>query len=396
LPSFTASDPIKATILERREDGSLLVEVPILVVTPRLDLSKTDGGGKGSISIGEAELDQMVENFSIWPKPVAMGFDGLDGHQDQRGGPQLAFVKGLRRRGANLFARVELDSLAADLFTRFRATSIEALRNPKTPTGSFTGWVATGGIFTNSPAADTTFEIAAGSEAILADLRLAASCKFNIPADGREESEMPNTETAKTTAELQSAVSLAEDAKKHAEGSMRATEEKLHATQTKLSASMARNVELDADLAEAQSKAGDLKTSKLSLEAKVENLERETSKLAASLKATSDEAQSKLIRETAAAAVESGMSAAYFEGVDDDPLAWFTAKGFTNVKALEDLVELQPKVEKVSATSAGRKPTDAPDTLPKEARDKLERLGLGDSKYDNVENEGDLIPLRSK
>ncbi len=111
---LNVTDPLAAKVIERRKDGSALVEVPVLTVQDTVDFSITEGGGSKKGTIPDAALREMADNFTRWPRPVGVGFSGIDdGHQRDKAGPQLAFARSARYESGTLWVVAELDPAVA-------------------------------------------------------------------------------------------------------------------------------------------------------------------------------------------------------------------------------------------------------------------------------------------
>ncbi len=147
-------EAVQIKVLKRRDNGSGVIEIPIITIS--------------GDAITIEEMQEMVANHEHFPiVPV-----GVSPHRefDDRAGFSPAFLENPSLRNGVLFA--ELD-LIAPLFHEvvelggWRSFSIEARKNLKTTTqqGAVTralkGWVIVGGVFTNRPAVDAHFKIAA-------------------------------------------------------------------------------------------------------------------------------------------------------------------------------------------------------------------------------------------
>jgi len=91
-------------------------------------------------------------------------------------------------------------------------------------------------------------------------------------------------------------------------------------------------------------------------------------------------------------AIDRGVSAKHFEGVDENAVAWFNNR-FVTVEAFSQFVDALPTVTD-SATSSGRKP-DGQANLSSESRKRLLRMGL-DPKYAGVTNEDQILEMAAK
>ena len=119
-------EPQEATVLERRDDGSGRVQIPLLRVHAEIDFTKTAGGGpeKGKITL--TMLRQMVSSFDSIPGPVPIGFSD---HTDDRSGPAPGFIESVFIDGDVLWGVLDLNVMAMSSvvdFKEWRGFSIEA------------------------------------------------------------------------------------------------------------------------------------------------------------------------------------------------------------------------------------------------------------------------------
>lgn len=146
--------PIK--VITRRENGSGVIEIPIAATSQVF----------GALTVDI--MRDFVANFDSFPiVPV-----GVSPHRDfgDRAGFSPAFINSVELRDDMLFGRLDL---IAPLFAEvvelggWRGFSVEARKNLKTTIGNgevtrnISGWVLVGGVFTNRPAVDSHFKIAA-------------------------------------------------------------------------------------------------------------------------------------------------------------------------------------------------------------------------------------------
>lgn len=185
--------PVELRVVRERPDGSGgVIEIPILS-TGTIDTGLTAGGGNTKHEIGVEVLGQIAENFTRYQKPVPVGFLG---HGEDRSGPQPVFVDGLSVRGGRLYATLDLNAYAFGLVVRersYRGFSVEISRDLKTATGEFQGWVLTGGIFTNRPAADVNFRIAAEGQGDSRAETAIATTYFRLEGGGEKGQHMSET-----------------------------------------------------------------------------------------------------------------------------------------------------------------------------------------------------------
>ena len=179
LGSYGAADPISATILESRADGTGKVRIPLIRSGQEIDNRLTAGGGKGKTRVGRAEIESMIRNFETWPGPVPFGEAPHVGF-GERSGPQDAFIESLSAEqvGDYLVLFGVIDIVDAGMFARFpkfRGASIEFFDSPTVATEKFEGWTLVGGVLTNRPATDVHFK---GMVAASADLSATARLEF--------------------------------------------------------------------------------------------------------------------------------------------------------------------------------------------------------------------------
>ena len=398
-----AASPLEARVTEQRDDGSALVEVPVMVVTDTLDLGKTQTGSNAKIAFGLAELREMAANFSLWPMPVAVGFDGFDGHQKQRAGPQRAFVNALRVVGDVLMAVVDLGSAAAGLVVKdraYRGFSMEALKNPKTPTVDLVGWVLTGGIFTNQPATDSQFRIAASSEDITEDARGTHLAKLNVnnlgKAPRREDTAMDEGKTALAQADL----ALANKANDALRVELAEEKGRYEDTRTKLATALTSQADKDEALVKSEVELSAKRGEVTALTAERDKLRRQVTELSAQVTERDDaDLAAKIVALSEAAVADGRIAASFFEGVEKDPLSWFRGKGFVNTEALENVIQCATPVKAAAAVSSGKAPEPNPDTaadkMTEDRKAQLVALGI-DPKFVDVDNEDELRALMAK
>lgn len=349
-----AGKPLKARVLERLESGGAVVEVPVITETAELDLRRTHGGGEGKVSITGEHLRQMASNFGAWPKPVTVGFDGIDpGHDRDTGGPSSAFVESLTVRGTALWATVTLSGMLAGLIIEgaYRASSMEARLNPKTPTAEFEGWVLTGFIFTNNPATDTTFKIAATGEIESAEMGT-ASVPFDKPglSEAKKESAMDPITAASEKAGKSESVSLTFHNEKveGVKAQLTASEERVRTLSETNETLREQVVNLRADYDAARAKADTAKdeaaTEKATASRAVSEarnlrdsnrqLQEQIVELTAKVNEVDAANLSLKVTDTITETIKAGVRPAVFEGHESNAADWMRAK-FTSFEEFE-------------------------------------------------------------
>jgi hypothetical protein len=363
---LAADAPSAGRLILERDDGSSVVEVPITVLTDSLDLDRTEGGGGRVMSIGGDMLDQMVRNFSRWPKPVGVGFDGLDGHQPERGGPQMAFVNKLRVDRGTLVAEIDLGPQATEMVVRQRD-----------------GWVLTGGIFTNNPATDTQYQIAAtecDSPWPDSATRVYLRSPFVLPArEGQKEHSMDKENVRPSGAGGDETVSLrfhemklseVRDGKAAAEAKVDSLTAQMRAAQDDAEKWRSKATEADSKQATSTDELAALRAKGNRLEVELKASRDANTQLTASLNETVQKLKDSEARTMATEvkrvvleAIDQGVPPAIFEGYTADPADWVTSK-FASLEAFKTFVESLGGVAKSSAGVAfksGHDPADDKD-----------------------------------
>lgn len=383
---LTAVDPSPLRILTRNRDGSGVIEMPVLVETPRLDLSRA-AGGSGVTSFGLDDLSTIVENFRLWPGPVPIN---VSPHRpySETSGPAPGFIEDMRVDGKRLMARVFLtrELFASVSAGQWRGFSVDAVRDPKLPTIELQGWAVVGGVFTNRPATDTTFALDPAT-AIAAETRVMFTA-ISAPAARKGVQKMSEQITA-DTASLEA--QLAE--RDH-------TIETLETRSSELRAEFAKvKAELEESRAEAFRMKGELQTltgetrrkesMKAELETRLDKLEVENQQLKAQLDNETELREGREVLEVIKVALATrNIPPVFFAGHEENPAAWLRAN-FASLDALRKFCETAPRL-KTTALSSGRSPEDAaPTAVDKDVAAELKRLGL-DPSYVGVTKATDL------
>ena len=394
---FLEAHPIR--IIKKRDNGSGVIEIPIMATTV--------AGAESEITV--AMMQELVDNFASFPVvPV-----GVSPHKDfdERSGFSPAFVESVRLEGDELFGRIDL---IAPLFNEvvelggWRGFSVEIAHNLKTQAKSIAGWTLTGGVFTNRPAVDAHFKIA---------------------AEGRSDSETTGTYTAPLYKESVMADTTATPAAKSGETeSVRKSffDEKIKEQTDMVAALEAGRAELDRrneatvdenkrlrlEAEEAKTTATDATNDKLTAEAKSNRLEAEARGLKEAnlgLKKALTEAETRLIDEakvnTATKvlavrdwSIKSGVAPRMFEGIESDPATWMQQR-FASIDAFEQHYADLAGVSRDNVTDVPRsghspsKSSGEQHNLSAEDQKRLRRIGLN-PKYVGIKSEGELIDMK--
>jgi hypothetical protein len=267
----------------------------------------------------------------------------------------------------------------------WRGFSVEIAKNLKTATRSLTGWGLTGGVFTNRPATDVNFRIAAtGTET--ADTR----GRVQICLDAGEQ-ENEDMESKEKVAALEAELATANETIK----ALRATQEGDKGEAATLEARMQETTK---DLAAANIALSETKAKLGAAENELARVNKELGKQEqarkeAEIKLEAEEARSlrERVVKLSEEAIDRGVSAKHFEGQAEDPVTWFR-KRFVSLEAMEQFVSALPTVQE-SSTRSGNAPDEKAAPVPEETAAKLTRLGL-DPKYVGKTSENEIIALR--
>lgn len=389
--ALTAKNPFPATILEEYPDGGGLVEIPILRVA-KVDLSKTAGGGKGNLDITLADLQAALANFSKWPGPVPIN---VHPHRplSETAGASPGFIRALSIRGETLFARIFLCNWLYDEFRRgmWAGFSCDLLGNFKTPTVSLPGMSIAGGVFTNRPATDITFDLKAAAECS-ADLALPVYLSYQVPSElaaSGEEKKMPDEKVASLEAQLSEKES---------------TITALETRNTELSQKLASLEKAFSDLrGEADRIRGEksgvegqlaVKTKEASdVTARLEILNGEVRELRERLgKSEKDNLSQKLRRIRFDALRTRDIPSSFFLEMEEGREADWLKEHFVSLEALEGLINSFPKLKRpLSAVEKSGSDMSDPDAsnVDPEIRARLRSIGLS-ADYTNVTDETQL------
>lgn len=338
---FTAGEPLPMRVLEVRGDGTGgVVEIPIAVETAEIDRSKTQSTAKGKGKLAAADLAQIVANFDAWPGPMPVGFGdhvGLEGS----GGFAEAFFRSVSVRGPVLWAEIDLGprrffEVVAE--RGWRGFSIETLQDPELPDRKLAGKVLIGGVFTNRPALDVHFDLAATAAAVLgceaARLHPFRDGVLRLSLDPAALAASEALTMPKTTAELEAELRTATEA-------FGLKEAELKTAKAQLEEANAAKAKAEERLA-AVGAAGGETAAVAKLTATVEQLQATVATLAGNIAKAEAVGLSARVRAIAEGAIKRGLPAVLFEGVNTDPRAWFEGMGFTDVGKLEAWVAKIP------------------------------------------------------
>jgi hypothetical protein len=374
--------PVDLSVVEKRSNGAGVIEIPVLPVA-EIDLSRTAGGGDGKVPITVEVLQEIASNFADFPGPVPVGVQPHEEYGD-RAGFSPGFVNALSVRDDMLYAEVEL---VAELFEQvlaggWRGFSVEIAKDLKTATRELEGWALTGGVFTNRPATDVNFRIAASQKGE------ADSKAIYATTLATEDLPMADDKIASLEAELATQKELVT--------SLRTQTDSIGGEQKALEAKL---TEVNKDLAAANIALSDSKAKAAALDEEVTHLrktlkgEQQTRReTEIKLEAEQNRALRESVIELAGKAIDRGVSAKHFEGLEEDPAAWFN-KRFVSLEALSQFIDALPTV-KQSATTSGQK-SDAGATVSAETAEKFRGMGI-DPDYANVSTLSEFQKLKAR
>lgn len=363
MAAVNLSDALPVKVILRRDDGSGIVEIPILPETTDND----------RISVTRADLEKIAANFGEYPGPVPIG---VSPHVefDERAGFSPGFVEKLTVRGSNparLYAQIDL---IGPLFYEvveargWRGFSVEMHKNLKHPDRKFEGWVLTGGVFTNRPATDTHFKVAAMAD-VESDVQVAAS--FTLRPTAEEETAMaeetkttspaapaepkvektpaPAPPTEKTVSlafhqaresELKGNVTALEAELRTANSQLEAANRELHQSRIDLQAAKTKLDGTQVDLDTMRAQANRFENRAKNLEKANALLESQVTERAEELKREQDKSLDRDVRQIVLDAIGAGIPPAQFEGHDAEPAEWLRAN-FASLEAFKGQVKAQ-------------------------------------------------------
>lgn len=366
--ALTADEPVMVTVISRAEDGSAMVEIPLLRAGA-ISLEKTAGGGKGAIDFTGDQFDEMVSNFAEWPGPVPIN---VNPHRsfDETAGFAPGFIESLRHDGETLFGKLSLGPmLAFEVIDQkgWRGFSVDAVKNASLPSAKLAGWSIMGGVFTNRPAADVNFKVAASASA--ADELVTVSLSLRQIDQPREGSQnMSETTVATLRAELDAATT------KHTE-----TEASLTTAKEEVASLTAKIAELTGSV-DGKDKA-------------IVKLQSQMTSLSGQLAEIRDESTKTEVLGLARLAIEGkGFNPSFFEGMEADPVKWLTESGLT-AAGLSNIINQgasdRPADEPTSSAGSGPKKGSDPVATLNAAADKIaseKDISFGDA-LDHVKRE---------
>lgn len=399
---LTAIDPSVIKFVLEREDGSGIVELPILCETASIDLSRTATGAKRTESISHDDLVEAASNFAHWPGPVPV-HRYPHRSMEEASGVGDGFIDQLAVRGTKLWAKMDLTS---DLFQevkarKWRGFSVDCGRGTVRPTKKFSGFVVARGVFTNQPATDVNFKVAASAHV---DVDLGAVFT-PIEARDSEPGKGPRMTTENQDATVQLATAKAE---------LTVKEEKIASLSASLTTANKEVVDKERERAALSTKLTDaeaqLSTARLSVDGLKHQLEEKDERIT-QLSAELTEVKTKLSRQENESigkqvlalcrkAVDEGVppaSIAQFGDYEKDPVGMLKLSFGGSIDAFTKLLKALPRDASLAAVNSGRPKTEGDDdsNVNPTIAAELSRRGLN-PKYANIDNTEQLAALSQK
>lgn len=388
-----AAHPVEWKLVSRNQDGSGVIEMPVLAASS-IDRSLTAGGGDGRLEIGATQFEQFIANFQKYPGPVPVGTGDHVGY-GERSGPQPGFVESLTHDGQHLWARIWLDApLMAEVEAgHYRGFSVEfSAKGIKLPTADLEGHVLVGGIFTNRPAAPVHFKppadlVAAGVapdevEVVSLSIRPEEPQPVKEPtmADQNKglESLQADLDRAKSTVELRdNTITELQGKLEDKAAAIDAHESKIQQLATELTKAKAEVSTKNGELAGLEGRITEL-------EAKLKRSEDRYDELSSEVKEREAKETAEAVKGLVERGVKATKKAALFDGWAKDPNAWLEAKFGTldrfsaYIEMLEG-AEISDKTDdEETVVSSGRKAPqdDTTVALSDDEKAVFERLGI--------------------
>lgn len=371
--NFTAAKPIPAEVLSMNDNGSGVVRIPILPASI-IDLSLTSGGGKGTLELTKADLQQIADNFKRYPGPIPCS---VQPHREFEGyaGASPMFIEGMSVKGEILYGDL---FMIAPLMYEFmegvwRGFSVDLHKDMELPTAKLDGWSVPSGVLTNRPATDVHFRVPDGARPVAAE-RLAVALEIRPPEGNRKES-MPE-KTAEDVARLEAQIQAKADLAKQLEADLKAAQTKEAEVRAELAEATAKLTRATDSLENEKAAVARQKRATDDLEKRFAALEKGMAESKTKLQEAEDRNTAREVLEIANAAVKKGADGAMFENIEDDPVAWLQASFGGNLEGMRNICEALPKRKTASVSSNPFKKDADKDAVSDETRAALEAHGI--------------------
>jgi len=387
--------PTDILIVKRRDDGSGVVELPILAEAS-IYMGLTASAQDKHETITVSDLQNAAENAAGWPGPLPVTRQPHRKTFSETADKADGFIDRLWVNGKQLMARIDLTaSLFAEVVARqWRGFSVDFFRGIKLPTSEFKGFTVVGGVFTNRPAAPVHFKLEGlFAGAVTGD----GGCSFLSLR--LESAEVPMPEPADLSVKLATAEAEALSLK----------DQKI-SLETKLAEAKAENASLEARVSTAEKAAEGARAESMSAkqiadrakseakdaETRIASLETERKDLRAQLAIKQDEAVAAKVSSMCRGAIKEGVPPAQLSAFGDwekEPLKWLRST-FASLEAAETFVKAMPRGANLGPVKSDRSDDDA-QVLSATQADEMRKLGL-DPRYASVRNERDALALREQ
>lgn len=396
--SFTALDPSDAVLLERSHDGSGRVWVPVLPESAKIDLGLTASKSSKTVTVTVADLREMAANLAEWPGPIPISREPHKSFGESAGASD-GFLEALEVRGKTLWGKLWLSSslMYEFLSGQWRGFSVDYGEDIKLPTKQIKGMSVYGGVFTNRPATDVHFKIAAAAS-ISGEVGSVTVPVRPPVAESRRSTTMTLEEATVQLATATAQIKAKDDSVTSLNAKLKEAKDEAIALEARVTAA-----EKKADEAVAEAQTAKLSADRKTADAKdaetrVETLETANKDLRVKLQAKEDETLGSKIGTMIRLAIKEGVPPAKLKVYGDyekDPVKWFKSN-FVSLEAAELMVKSLPRDAKLSSVDSGYKRDDDDNSaITPQSAQTLKSLGL-DPEFAAARNEAEMREIRER
>lgn len=380
-------------LLERRTPAPLKVisqspgrggRVAVPMATVARVTGRMTAGGGDDFELTRADLEKIAANFGVDSRPVAVYFGHIP-RNARTETPAAAFVDRVWVEDDTLWGELDLGPTAFARIVEergFRSFSVELVQDRVTPTGEqSTGFSLVGGAFTNTPALDVAYIAASESRPAAVEIT------SDLVSERPKESHMADE---KGLAQLEAEVQAKTAQVKDLETQLTARETRIRELSEQLAEFKNKSIQLDAEektakalARKAEARAEEADRAKAKTDEKVAELSAKVAELEKAQLAAD-------VRNVVETAIRQGVAPALFEGWEDDPAEWLTAK-YGRLEVLRTVCSVAPKAELNKRVKSGI--DDKGNEVTTELAAELKRRGL-DPKYLAVADSRDLSLLK--
>ena len=377
MKHLSALNASELRITSEHKDGSGVIEFPILRTHARIDLGRTATKDRSADfdTITKQDLAQAVINFAQWPGPVPI-FRAPHRSMSESQGASDGFLQKLWVDDETLWAEAEITpNLLKEIKARqWRGFSVDYGRGANLATATLDGFLVAGGVFTNRPAADVHFRVAASGVDFISEVRSAFT---KIGEIAEEEGMDKDIMVSLATAEAQA--KSATDKLVVLSGKLEATVEAYSALEARYDTAANQVKVLSTENANLRVRLDSRAADSKELEAKINALEQTKSDLRVKLEAQGQEQIGTQVMALCRAAIKEGVPPAKIKELGDfenDPVAWLNGN-FVSIDTAKQFLNNIPRVAALSAKRNGVADTDdALATMDPERIANLRALGL--------------------